>query len=63
MYFLISLVFLPLILLRLIFLKTQSKDIANMLSILGQRELLKDMKELDPDRRELYHNTLESISE
>ena len=45
------------------FLKTQSKDIANMLSILGQRELLKDMKELDPDRRELYHNTLESISE
>ena len=45
------------------FLKTQSKDIANMLSVLGQRELLKDMKELDPDRRELYHNTLESISE
>ena len=33
------------------FLKTQSKDIANMLSVLGQRELLKDMKELDPDRR------------
>ncbi len=45
------------------FLKTQSKNIANMLSVLGQRELLKDMKELDPDRRELYHNTLESISE
>ena len=45
------------------FLKTQSKDIANMLSVLGQRELIKDMKELDPDRRELYHNTLESISE
>ena len=45
------------------FLKTQSKDIANMLSVLGQRELLKDMKELDPDRRELYHNTLESIFE
>lgn len=45
------------------FLKTQSKDIANMLSVLGQRELLKDMKELDPDRRELYYNTLESISE
>ena len=45
------------------FLKTQSNIIANILSILGQRELLKDMKELDPDRRELYNNTLESISE
>ena len=45
------------------FLKTQSKNVANMLTILGQRELLKDMKELDPDRRDLYHNALESISE
>ena len=45
------------------FLKTQSKNVANMLTILGQRELLKDMKELDPDRRDLYHSALESISE
>ena len=45
------------------FLKTQSKNVANMLTILRQRELLKDMKELDPDRRDLYHNALESISE
>ena len=45
------------------FLKTQSKNVANMLTILGQQELLKDMKELDPDRRDLYHSALESISE
>ena len=44
------------------FLKTQSTKIAKLLSVLGQRELLKDLKELDPDRRDLYHKTLESIS-
>ena len=45
------------------FLKTQSTKIAKFLSVLGQRELLKDLKELDPDRRDLYHKTLESISQ
>ena len=44
------------------FLKTQSSKIAKLLSVLGQRELLKDLKELDPDRRDLYQKTLESIS-
>jgi len=44
------------------FLKVHSNNIAELLSMLGQKELLKDMKELDPDRRELYQETLESIS-
>jgi len=44
------------------FLKVHSNNIAKLLSMLGQKELLKDMKELDPDRRELYQETLESIS-
>ncbi len=44
------------------FLKVHSKKIAKLLSMLGQKELLRDMKELDPDRRELYQDALESIS-
>lgn len=44
------------------FLKTQSEKIANILSRLGQKELLKDMKELDPDRREKYQSALDTIS-
>ena len=44
------------------FLKVHSKKIAKLLSMLGQKELLRDMKELDPDRRELYQDVLESIS-
>ena len=44
------------------FLKIHSKKIAKILSMLGQRELLKDMKELDPDRRDIYQSTLETIS-
>ena len=45
------------------FLKIKSKNIAEMLSFLGDIELLKDMKELDPDRRDLYQSFLDTISE
>lgn len=44
------------------FLKVHSQKIAKVLSMLGQKELLKDMKELDPDRREIYQSALETIS-
>ena len=44
------------------FLKIQSNKIAETLSMLGQTELLKDMKELDPDRRDVYQSALDSIS-
>ena len=44
------------------FLKVHSEKIAKFLSMLGQKELLKDMKELDPDRREIYQSALGSIS-
>ena len=45
------------------FLKIHSKEIARILSMLGRIELLKDMKELDPDRRQVYQSALETISE
>ena len=41
------------------FLKANSEKIALTLLKLNQLELLKDMKELDPDRREIYQNALE----
>ena len=44
------------------FLKIHSEEIARILSMLGQIELLKDMKELDPDRRQVYQSSLETIS-
>ena len=44
------------------FLKIHSKEIAQILSMLGRIELLKDMKELDPDRRQVYQSALETIS-
>ncbi len=44
------------------FLKTHSERIAKILTMLGRKELLKDMKELDPDRRELYQDALDTIS-
>ena len=44
------------------FLKVQSNKITEILSMLGRTELLKDMKELDPDRRDVYQSTLDSIS-
>tara|TARA_B100001250_G_C19814394_1_gene797482 strand:- start:3133 stop:3984 length:852 start_codon:yes stop_codon:yes gene_type:complete len=44
------------------FLKIHSEEIARILSMLGQIELLKDMKELDPDRRQVYQSALETIS-
>ena len=40
-------------------LKPSLEKIAFILSKLNQDELLKDMKELDPDRREIYQNALE----
>ncbi len=45
------------------FLKSQSENIADMLSKLGQKELLLDLKELDPDRRDRYQSYLLKISE
>ena len=45
------------------FLKSQSEEIADMLSRLGQKELLMDLKELDPDRRDQYQSYLMKISE
>ena len=44
------------------FMKVQSDKIAEILSMLGRTELLKDMKELDPDRRYLYQSAMDSIS-
>ena len=44
------------------FMKVQSDKIAEILSMLGRTELLKDMKELDPDRRYMYQSALDSIS-
>ena len=44
------------------FMKVQSDKIAGILSMLGRTELLKDMKELDPDRRYVYQSALDSIS-
>lgn len=44
------------------FLKVQSNKITEILSMLGRTELLKDMKELDPDRRDVYQSALDSIS-
>ena len=44
------------------FLKVHSEKIAKILSMLGQEGLLKDMKELDPDRRDIYQSALETIS-
>ena len=41
------------------FLKANSEKITLILSKLNQSELLKDMKELDPDRREIYQKALE----
>ena len=44
------------------FMKVNSDKIAKMLSMLGQKGFLKDMKELDPDRRDIYQSALSSIS-
>ena len=44
------------------FMKVNSDKIAKILSMLGQKEFLKDMKELDPDRRDIYQSALSSIS-
>ena len=45
------------------FLKINSEKIADVLVKLGQIELLKDMKSLDPDRMDFYQESIESISE
>ena len=44
------------------FLKIQSEKVAHLLEILGQKELLEDMKNLDPDRRDVYQESIDSIS-
>ena len=45
------------------FLKINSEKIADVLVKLGQIDLLKDMKSLDPDRLDFYQESIESISE
>ena len=45
------------------FLKIHSGKISKILSMLGQKRLLNDMIELDPDRRNIYQAALETISE
>ena len=45
------------------FLKINSEKIADVLTKLGQLDLLKDMKSLDPDRMDFYQESIESISE
>ena len=45
------------------FLKVHSEAIASTLGKLGRREMLKDMQELDPDRRDVYQDALDLISE
>ena len=45
------------------FLKINSEKIADVLVKLGQIDLLKDMKSLDPDRMDFYQESIESISE
>ncbi len=45
------------------FLKIQSEEIARKLKMLGRKRLLEDMKSLDPDRRDLYQKSIDSISE
>ena len=42
------------------FLKANCEKIVSILSDLNQPELLKDMKELDPDRKEIYQQALEN---
>ena len=44
------------------FLKSKYKDIISLLSQLGQTEMLKDMRALDPDRHEYYQEALDLIS-
>ena len=44
------------------FLKVYSDEIIMIMAMLGRREMLKDMRELDPDRRETYQTALDSIS-
>ena len=45
------------------FLKINSEKIADVLVKLGQVDLLKDMKSLDPDRMDFYQESIEFISE
>ena len=45
------------------FLKVKSEKITDILKKLGQIDLLKDMKNLDPDRMDFYQESIDSISE
>ncbi len=41
------------------FLQAHSRDLANALQLLGQKNMLKDMMELDPDNLEIYEAALD----
>ena len=45
------------------FMKVQSENLARVFSLLGRRDLLQDINELDPDRWELYQAALDKMSE
>jgi len=45
------------------FLKVQSEKIANMLQMLGRVDLLNDMIDLDPDRKDLYQSAISQREE
>ena len=45
------------------FMKVQSENLAQVFSLLGRRDLLQDINELDPDRWELYQAALDKMSE
>ena len=46
----------------LYFLNNHSKSLANSLSLLGLKEILYTLKDLDTDNEEIYEEALEEIS-
>ncbi len=44
------------------FMKVQAETIADIFAKLGRKELLLDMKELDPDQHDIYQSAIDSIS-
>jgi hypothetical protein len=43
-------------------MKVQAETIADIFTKLGRKELLLDMKELDPDQHDIYQTASDSIS-
>lgn len=43
----------------MLFLKAHTNDLARVLQLLGQKSMLKDMMELDPDNLDIYKNALD----